>query len=81
MAGSGDEPVVGVKFRCFIMDGVHHDESGGCGLAAGNSLAERFGQQQHAKPFSLLAAVDCQPGEQDHADRVGGKATDKPRWC
>ena len=51
MAGSGDEAVVGVELRCLIIDGVDHDEPGSGGLAGGTSLAERFGQQQCAKPF------------------------------
>ncbi len=42
VAGGGDEPVVGVKLRCLIIDGVHHDEPGSGGLAGGNGLAERF---------------------------------------
>jgi len=46
MAGSGDEAVVDVELRRLIIDGVHHDEPGSGGLAGGNSLAERFGQQQ-----------------------------------
>ena len=45
MARSGNEPVMGVKLRRFIIDGVHHDEPGGGCLAGGNSLAERLGKQ------------------------------------
>lgn len=54
---------------------------GRSGLAGGNGLAERFGQQQCAKALALLAAVGGEPGEQDHAGRVGGEAVGKPRWC
>jgi hypothetical protein len=45
VARSGNESVMGVKLRRFIVDSVHYDEPGrGC-LAGGNSLAERFGKQ------------------------------------
>jgi len=81
MLGDEDKAVIEVEAGRGLVDGVHHDEPGGTGLAGSDGFAERLGEQQGTEILALDASVDGQSRKQHHADGIPRQAADQPRWC
>ncbi len=80
MLGDEDEAVMEVEAGRGLVDGVHHDEPGGSGLAGSDGLAERLGEEQGTETLALDASVDGQSRKQHHADGITRQAADQRRW-
>lgn len=69
--GCDDEAVSLVEADGTITDGVDDYEACCGGLARRDCLAKGLGEQQCTEPSALLAAVDREPRQEHHPDRVG----------
>jgi len=79
MVGDYDEAVMEVEPGCGLVDGIHHDEPSGSGLAGSDGLSQRLGQEYGTEALPVIARVNGQSREQDHADGVARQAGDKRR--
>src|SRR5947208_848598 len=73
----GDEAEPLIEADSIVVDRVDDDESSGDGLTRGDRLAEGLREQERSASLALVAAVDGEPCQQDHADRIGGEAADE----
>lgn len=75
MLGCSGEPKVLVEGNGLVIDGVDDDQSSGNRLAGGDRPHERFGEEEPTVPVAVLALIDSQAGQQDHADGVARESS------
>ncbi len=69
--------MVSIELCRFLINGIHDDQSGGCGFSCDHRHAEGVGQEPFSETDTLLTPINGKPGDEDHANWIGRQTSDE----